>query len=165
MGKHKYRASGPKRNVIRKVFKINDGILAVTSTTTLFTALVDCTLIRMIFDFVVKGDRLIAPGVDMNWASVISLAPAGVTVAPDPRIVEGDYGDLTDEFITCFSGGDGFRNGTTDVDIVLFKDTIFRDIRGMRKLKKSDKIIWVDIANIAPGYDVAGNIHMFFKET
>ena len=159
-------SSGPKRNVVKAIFNIaRDLIVSPGSTADLFTAAQDCTLVRTIIDIDIAGDRLASPPFDSNWAFVYHLAPRGTTVAPLPLVAEIDYGDVPDEFMLAVGGGKGVRGSIEDTEIDFNGRHVYKDLKGMRKLKKGDKLRMTFITNTDNIWRCYGPVTMIFKET
>ena len=166
MGKYNKRASyAPKRNIVKAIFNFNNDMEITVRDTTLFTAVVDCTLVRTIFDVSFWAGRLVSPGVQIQWAGSYARHPNGVPVAPAPKITHGAYTDVPDELISYFGGQFSVRGSIEDQELTLHMADLFRDIKAMRKLQKGDKLVWRDIATVSGLTLIVGVVTMFFKET
>ena len=153
------RVRAPKRKVTRVKSRIAvAGIPATETFGVLHTVDEDRTLVRTIIQLDVTNlATLGGAGYGLN----IQRKPAGTQVVPSLGLSSSYDIDVSPEEIWEYQGTNPAIASTDGKSI----NTIFRDIKSMRKLKKGDTLELGMLAGAASTVSLSGVIVMFFKET
>ena len=151
------RTSGPKRAIKRVRNRIDHQMSSSASPIVLHAVEENMTLVRTIIDVNIRR-RTAATGED-DYDIVISKAPNAVTVAA-PALAQALDQNEPNEAIWRCAGGSGVVSASNEVPQF---ERIYRDIKGMRKLREDDNITWSDIASTNNIYEVIGYVILFFK--
>ena len=136
---------------------INDLISTSVGGGDLFIASESITVIRTIIDIcVVRSDVGLTGAV---WQMMVKVDPNNVSVL-EPTIAQGLVSTRPQELIWETGGIANRETAVGDVQI----DRIYRDIKGMRKLKVGDRLRWSHLGSIANSFSVVGIVTQFFKE-
>ena len=161
---NKFKSSGPRRNVVRRIYAHDNGTISNTEESVdIFTAGVDCTLIRTIIEL----DLIAISDTNCKYVGSIQRDPNSKRVTSTNDTGAGDIGDIPDELITRWTGNSNVRLHDTAAsqDTNMYTKSIYKDLKGMRKLQKGDTIGLSEVASTAGVIATFGQITMFFKET
>ena len=151
------RARSAKRRVTRVKNTMNNTIPSTINSVTLHEADEDRTLIRTILELqIYSATNLAARNVGLR----ISRAPAGTKIGSVSYASSNDD-DVSDEEIWDYSANMPARTDTNGDNRIF----ISKDMKGMRKLRKGDKILLELVASDNNLSTVVGKIIQFFKET
>ena len=167
MGKRRYgsrQSFGPKRNVIKSIFiHLNAQVNNVQENVGVFTADVDCTLVRTIIEM----NYVMSVLGDAKLLFKYERRPNAKEVGPTLSIASGEVTGLPDEVILF---GGIYANRETH-DTVASRDsynpaiTKFYDLKSMRKLQKGDQLVFSEISDVGALFSAFHIFTMFFKET
>ena len=150
----------PKRRIGRKYYRVNDQMTNAVQSIDIMDSVTDpLTIVRVIYDLTIVWNQPTAAG-PIGYEIQLALWPQGVNITDPVTTGGGDTGITPKEEMWRRLGG---MYGDTDIQPGNY-NFIYRDIKGMRKLDRDDKIVLSYIASQTDTLWLMGSITILYKE-